>query len=254
MSKGISGRTSLANYQDLSRELIALLVRMAKLLTTKRHPTSQIRHGILINSMMRAARTGGAQLLLSEGLYSEEMHCVNRALAEISINAAYLQIADEAEIDSYLRYDAPATARVVQKMNTSMPKAHRLDQAEELRVRQLLAQPINDSWSSKTVPARAREIDKECRVDLMTTTALFVYNASHSYVHGTATSVAVVGDWMLGGADPNDPERLGGTVAAINGTALCLLSLNAFSGQRYQLGLDSEITRLQEKMNIIGFD
>jgi hypothetical protein len=53
---------------------------MAKLLNTKRHPNSQIRHAILFNSMLRAARTGDAQLLLSEGLYSEEMHCLNRAL------------------------------------------------------------------------------------------------------------------------------------------------------------------------------
>lgn len=255
MSKNTSGRASLATYQNLSRELHLLLVKMAKLLMTKRHPNSPIRHGILIHSLLRAARTGDAQLLLSEGLYSEEMQCVNRALAEISINAAYLQIAVEAETDSYLRYDQLATARVVQKMNTSMPKTHRLGQAEELRTRQLLAQPMNESgWSSKTVPQRAREIDKECGVDLMTTTALFVYNASHLHVHGTASSVAPIGDWMLGGADQNNPERLDSTVAALNGTALCLLSLSVFAGQRYQLGLDSEIRRLQEMMNTIGLD
>jgi hypothetical protein len=254
MSKNAPGRTSLGKYQNLTRELIALLVKMAKLLATKRHPNSQIRHGILIHSMLRAARTGDAQLLLSEGLYSEEMHCVNRALAEISINAAYLQIADEAEIDSYLRYDKLATARVVQKMNTSMPKPHRLDLSEELHVRQLLDQPLNDSWSSKSASLRAREVDKDCRVDLMTTTALFVYNAGHAHVHGTASSVATVGDWMLGGADRKDQERLDGTAAALNGTALCLLSLCVFAGQRYRLGLDSEIMRLQETMNAVGLD
>jgi hypothetical protein len=254
MSKNAPGHDSLVKYQNLTRDLIALLVKMANLLGTKRHPTSEIRHGILIHSMLRATRTGDAQLLLSEGLYSEEMHCVNRALAEISINAAYLQIADESEIDSYLRYDKLATARVVQKMNTSMPKAHRLDQSEELRIRQLLDQPLNDSWSSKKVPHRAREVDKDCQVDLMTTTALFVYNAGHSHVHGTASSVATVGDWILGGADRNNQERLDSTVTALNGTALCLLSLCVFAGQRYQLGVDTEIKRLQETMNAVGFD
>jgi hypothetical protein len=190
LSKNASGRALLANYQNLSRELGALLVKMAKLLIKKRHPNSQIRHGILISSMLRAARTGVAQLLLSEGLYSEEMHCVNRALAEISINAAYLQFAVEAEINSYLQYDALATARVVQRMNPSMPKTHRLDRPQELRIRRLLAQPMNDSWSSKNALHRALEVDKECGVNLMATTALFVYNAGHSDVHGTASSVA----------------------------------------------------------------
>src|ERR1700683_2244442 len=197
MSKTAPSHALLSNYQNLTRELIALLAKMGRLLTTKRHPNSQIRHGILIHSMLRATRTGDAQLLLSEGLYSEEMHCVNRALAEISINAAYLQIADEPEVDSYLRYDKLATARIVQKMNTSMPKAHRLDQSQELGIRQLLAQTLNDSWSSKSVPLRAREVDRDCQVDLMTATALFVYSAGHSHVHGTASSVATVGDWML---------------------------------------------------------
>lgn len=257
MSKNASGHASLAKYQDLSRELSALLVKMARLLTTKRHPNSQIRHGILINSMLRAARTSDAQLLLSEGLYSEEMHCLNRALAEISINAAYLQIADEAEIDGYLRYDALATARVVQKMNSSMPKAHRLDQAEQSRIRQLLAEPFNEegampSWTPKTVALRARELDKDCGIDLMTTTALSVYNAGHLHVHGTASSVAAVGNWILGGADRDDPERLNDSVVALNGTALCLLPLNVFAGQRYQLGFDAEIHRLQETMNTVG--
>ena len=57
---------------------------------------------------------------------------------------------------------------------------------------------------------------------------------------------------MLGGADLNDPKRLDGTVAALNGTALCLLPLSVFTEQRYQLGLDHEINRLQETMNTIG--
>jgi hypothetical protein len=188
---------------------------------------------------------------LSEGLYSEEMQCLNRPLAEISINAAYLQIADEAEIDSYLRYDSLATARVVQKTTTSTLTPDPLDQAEKQRIRQLLAQPTNNSgWSAKNVLLRARAIDKECGVDFMTSTALVVYNLTHLAVHGTAGSVAKVGDWVLSGSDRNDPDRLRSTVVALSGTAVCLMALADFARQRYQLGLDGEMKRFQEKMNI----
>ena len=257
MSKTGSARSPLVAYQGVARDFSAVTVNMAKLLTMKRHPDSQVRHAILIHSMFRAARTCGAQLRLSEELYSEEMHCVNRALAEISINAAYLQIATEPEVDSYLRYDAIATARVVQKMSTSMPKDHRLNKADELHIRQLISQPRGErgaipSWSLKSITLRARELDKSCGIDLMSTTALMVYETAHPYVHGTASSVEPVGDWIMSGANSNDPTRLEGTIVALHLTCVCLLALTVFTGQRYQLGLDSEVERLQETLNILG--
>lgn len=247
----------MKKYQVAVCDLVTLLEKMATLLRTKRHPDSDLRHGILIHSMLRAARTGNAQLLLSEKLYLEEMHCLNRSLAEISVNAVYLQFAPELETDNYLRHDAITAARRIQKINSSLPKEHRLDSTEEAHIRRLLAQPINEtsgmpSWSSKTVGARAKDADRACGVDLMTTTALIVYGAAHPYVHGTASSVAPVGDWVLNGKDVTDSERIAGTLAALNGTALCLLSLVLFTGQRYQLGFDSDIEKIQQTLSDLG--
>jgi hypothetical protein len=86
----------------------------------------------------------------------------------------------------------------------------------------------------------------------MSTTALMVYETAHPYVHGTASSVEPVGDWIMSGANSNDPTRLEGTIVALHLTCVCLLALTVFTGQRYQLGLDSEVERLQETLNILG--
>jgi hypothetical protein len=243
-------RASLVKCQSETRELKGLLVEMARLLTTKIPPNSQIQQGILIHSMLRVARSGEAQLLLSEGLYSEEMHCVNRALVEISINAAYLQTAVEAEIKNYLQYDAIAMAQIVQKMTTSMPKDHPIDKAKELEIRRLLALSKDSSgairsWTSKNITHRAREVDKATSSELMTM-LLRVYEVGNSHVHGTADSVVLVGNWILEGENPNNSKRIESTIEALHGTHLCLLALSAFVEQRYQMGLGTATSCVSE--------
>jgi hypothetical protein len=249
----LASRTPLVTYQKVGRELSALLRTMAAALGP--HPDSKPRHAILIRSILRGMRANDAQVLLSDGCFAEEMHGINRTIAEVVINGAYLQIAPETELDKYQRYDVSAAARTIQRMNSSMPQTHRLSADDSNAVRQLLTgAAMDDGWSSLTVMQRAREVDKFCGVELMTPMVLFVYNHGHSHIHGTASSIESVSSWMINGANENDPDRLRATTAALCGAYNCLFNLVAFVQGGCQVGFKDEIERLKQRLEDLSSD
>ena len=246
----------LKQYEAQVRGLSRLLVDQATILATEPHPESQLRHAVLIHSALRVARSGEAQVSLSVDLYAEEIQCLNRTLAEMCINAAYLQFASVAELDSYLRYDSAALAGTILRMSSEMPKSFRFSAVEESKVRKLASQKPGGAfhgWSAKTPILRARAVDKHCSADaLMTPIALFVYEGTHTHVHGTASSVAKVGDWLLQGGDKSDTSRIEATTSALNAAAVCLLSLCIFIDGRYQLGSKAKIEDLKVNLSKLG--
>jgi len=248
---------TITMYQQPVRKLADLLKRIAMQLSTKDHPDSQIRHAILIHSSLRASRSAEAQILLSANLFAEEIHSLNRTLSEICINAAYLQFAAQAELDSYLSHDSSVLARVLLRIS-STPNGNRMSVTEERKIRKLAEQPLpvkQLGWCAKSPMHRANAVDKACSVEsLMRPVALVVYETAHPYVHGTASSVARVGDWLIQGAAADDSSRNKSTLAALNNTAICLLAMCSFIGGRYGLKVLPEIAEIKKELNELAID
>lgn len=241
--------------QAITHGLCRLLTGAAEELRTKTHPDSQERHAILIYSALRASRTGSAALLLSNRAFAEEIGALNRGLAEVCINAAYLQIASELELDNYLSRDVPALASRIQRMQSALPRKDRGSAAESAKLRDLTSQSgalTQDGWSNKKVMLRAKETDSFLKSSLMVPLALFVYEAGHTHVHGTALSVAGVGNWFLDGAKEDSEGRVAATTAALNGTACCLYSLISFIAARYPLGIESEVLTYKQRLSSVA--
>jgi hypothetical protein len=162
------------------------------------HPVGP-RLEILLASILRAVRCGAAiQSLYVDLPYSEEMHTLLRSLAELVINASYLQIATPEELNSYLKYDAVMTAKTMRRALDFrsdaldyIPK----DRQETLRkhgdeVREEIKDTISKtSWTKTDIHRRAVKLDEEFKCDIFRLTSTIIYSQGHVYIHSTYSSL-----------------------------------------------------------------
>ncbi|MCU1247076.1 MAG: hypothetical protein JWQ49_105 [Edaphobacter sp.] len=154
---------------------------------------------VLLASIVRATNCGAAiKRLYADRPFSEEMHTLLRSLAELVINASYLQIAPEKELESYLKYDSIMLAKTIRLAGEVRPEVlERISQT----TRDAFAKHVDEvmletgdtisgtSWTKLDLHSRGVAVDKHLSVELFQFLSRVLYPSGHSYTHSTYSSL-----------------------------------------------------------------
>jgi hypothetical protein len=150
----------------------------------------------LYASVLKLERMTRAVELLANDGFVEEVQCIGRTAAEITINAAYLQDAEDEEIDRFQHFDTQCAFKHATRLR---PYASRTLNAEEqaqiesvvLKARSLTGRKdVDPSWSKRTLLQRAEFSDNKTKLNLMKLLALTSYAQGNSAVHATYDSLS----------------------------------------------------------------
>lgn len=183
-----------------------LLIQMLRLAVSQRE--SSVRLSLLYASVLKVWRMGGAIELLAKEVFVEEILGLSRTMAEVTINAAYLQDAEDEEIDRFQHFDTQSmfkhSVRLLPYVTTRLTDEDRTKIETLVRnARSITGRKDTDlSWSKRNLSQRAEYSDDITKSKLMFTLLLTAYAYGHSAVHGTFDSL----DHFLSAF--NNPEAL----------------------------------------------
>jgi Family of unknown function (DUF5677) len=186
---------------------------------------------ILLAATVRTVNSSRAiQLLYTDRPYSEEMHTLLRSLAEMVINAAYLQVAPEEELESYRQNDSIMLSKAMRLANDlipgcieSIPKTTREAfevHADEIR-QSTSGTASKTSWTKKDLHSRASAVDKVLGTTILQFLSRIVFPQGHSYTHGSFSSLSATIDSFRTGGYAEVTIREGADLALF-GTAQAL--------------------------------
>jgi Family of unknown function (DUF5677) len=208
-------------------------------------------------SILRAIRIAQASLVLDDGGFVEEVLALTRTLAEVVINACYLQIANDQEIESFGVFDIQKSFRMSENLAKKMDAADIISDEKRTELEAIVAQARvksqrrdkDISWSTDHIGLRAEKLD----ATLVQGNAMFAllndstYEFAHPFVHGTYQSYSAVRRLMAEGAFPSDEDRMVQRIQAMGGANQCLLALCAYAHIKFNLPIAS---RIQEASRI----
>lgn len=165
---------------------------------SQQYPVSD-RQEIVIASIARSINMSGAiRRLWADRPYAEEMGVLVRSLAEGMVNAAYIQIASDAEVNSYMAYDDIMLSKTLgfadELKPTDVPGV-RADFRQVLEERAAEAKSnfsnimSNTSWTKLNLHERSVEVAKHITGDTMAYLSRLVYRHGHTYTHATYGSL-----------------------------------------------------------------
>jgi len=176
----------LEAHQDLLAQLFCQAINKRE---------SSVRLVLLFASILKLEKMGRAVRLLASDAFAEEIQALSRTMAEVTINAAYLQDAEDEEVERFQHFDTQSTFRHATRLRphtTIKSTKEDIRKMEEVvdKARLLTGRKDNDpSWSKRTVLQRAEYSDAITRLDLMGKLVLTSYAYGHSAIHGTFDSL-----------------------------------------------------------------
>lgn len=222
-----------------------LLVRILRLAITK--PETSVRLDLLFGSVLKIWRMGRAVRLLAGETFVEEIQALGRTMAEVTINAAYLQHAEDEEIDRFQHFDTQCmfkhAARLRKHTNRTLGTAE-LTKIETVvnNARLLTGRKDSDSsWSKRNVFQRAEYSDGVTRLNLMTQLALTSYAYGHSAVHGTFDAVEVFLSARDNSQAFSDEQREEALFLALSSVNFVLCTMCFYLNSFFHLHLESAI-------------
>ena len=156
-----------------------------------------VRLALLFATVLKLLRMVEAVELLAREQFVEEIQSLGRTMAEVTINAAYLQSAEDEEVDRFQHFDTQSAFKHAARLRphaTTKLSAVDLKRIEEVAEKARLLTGRKDadaSWSKRTLLQRAEYSDKITRLDIMKLLVLTSYAHGHSAVHGTYDAMDV---------------------------------------------------------------
>jgi len=152
------------------------------------------RIAVLIGTAMKAINTSNAILMLCvERPYFEEMYILVRTLIESIVNGAYIQIAEDDEVNAFLHFDSISLAKSLRIAETVSPEAVGT-MSEKLRdqfrvhtesIKQMIGKTEQDfSWTRLDIVSKGERIDKKLGVPTFGVVCKVLFPSSHTYIHG----------------------------------------------------------------------
>lgn len=208
---------------------------------------STTRTVLLFASVLKLIKMTVAVRLLANDLFVEEILAMNRTMAEITINAAYLQVAEDRETDRFQHFDTQAAFRHANRLRPHTTLKVIPDEIAKIDSIASLARAItgrkdsDPSWSERTLLQRAEHSDIATQLDLMKKLALTSYAYGHSAVHGTFDSL----DYFISRtSDENrEMERLETLYIALSGVNFTLYVMCLYLNSLLRLNASQEIER-----------
>ena len=198
-----------------------------------------VRQTLLLASMMRVRQTGRAvHLLAGEGCV-EEILTLGRTLIEITVNAVYLDVAPDAEVQCYLHFhpEAVASSGGLQRR----PATSMIGRIGGLVLRRLSGRDAEPSWTPRTLLERAQLCDAASDVPVMTPLVERSFHKGAAAVHGTVGALGSYIAAMQRMEPPRREDRFGDLAEALFVVTLCLMTVCVYLNDVYGLGMDEAI-------------
>jgi hypothetical protein len=214
---------------------------------------------ILLAAIVRTVNCSGAiQRLYVDRPYSEEMNVLLRSLAEMVVNADYLQISSEEEVESYRQFDSIMLSKSMRLANElipgcidSIPETLRTafeKHADEVR-HATSSVTSQTSWTKKDLHSRASAVDKALGTEILQFLSRIVYTHGHYYTHATFSSLTATIDSFRTGACDEAAIRedadfaLFGTAQALHVFAMSISLLKKVDGYEAHLELVQDLLK-----------
>jgi hypothetical protein len=170
----------------------------------------------------------------------EEILAISRTMAEVAINAAFLQFAEEEELKRFHHFDAQSLYKHSQRLRPITSRT--LSDEEEAKLQKAVEEArqitqLSDkasSWSKThaTLIARAEFIETCFADSMMRALALTTYNWAHRAVHGTGNALSPFYKALGSGEVPLTSDRLEELQKALSFVVFCL-DIYAFFCDRF---------------------
>jgi hypothetical protein len=234
----MSGAEKLTQRQITERCIgasIETLLRLANKLSFGQEVDDRLE--VLLASIISAANGARAIMrLYADRPYSEAMHTLLRSLAELVINACYLQIASEEELNSYRLYDTimlDKAQRLIRELRPNFlsgaPKQTLVafrEHAEQVK-QQTRDTVSNNSWTKTALHDRAIALDDRYKFELFKFISRVIYSSGHSYTHWTFASLTQPVEFLRTG-NHDDAATRSEAYLALFGTAQVLHIFSLF--------------------------
>ena len=213
-----------------------------------------VRLALLFASILRVRQASRSVQLLAEESCIEEINAITKTLIEIVVNAAYLQYADDLEIDRYLHSDSHLVSEETERLRLSLaaqpsPRSLRIfKQNTAHAIRKLIRSADDHSWSTKTLLQRAQVSDLRSDTPVMsllvTTMHSRLQDASKNGFSSLAPYLNVL-DTMSALRLGNRQSELSVTLFGVNLSLMTLsLYLNSFLGLRADAAIEAARAQL----------
>jgi hypothetical protein len=154
---------------------------------------------VMLAAIVRTVNSANAiKLLYTERPYSEEMNTLLRPLVELIVNACYIQIASDAEVECYRTYDTVMLEKSIRLAEEIVPTGlsgvtpeNRKLFAEHIKtINQTFAGVMSTtSWTKLDLTSRGSAIDKHTGLTNCHFLTKVVYRIGHTYTHATYGSL-----------------------------------------------------------------
>lgn len=172
---------------------------------------------VLLAATVRTVNCSGAiERLYADRPYSEEMNILLRSLAEMVINASYLQVCSEDELESYRRHDLLMLSKAMRLANDlipgsidSIPMATRdAFEKDANEAKQAISGTASQTnWTKKDLHSRATIVDNQLGTEILQFLSRIVYPHGHAYTHTSFSSLSSTIDSFRTGAYNADAIR-----------------------------------------------
>jgi hypothetical protein len=204
---------------------------------------------ILLATLLKLRKQARACLLLAQEFMVEEILVTTRTMAEVSVNAAYLQFAEDAELDRFHQFDTQGLYRHSEKLRPITSRELTVEQESELqyfvtearKVTQLADKAQSWSRTHPTLISRAECVEEKMADSFMSALVLTAYNWAHRAVHGTGDALRPFYGALGGGEVPLTAERLEEVRAALSFVTFCLETFAFFFDRFLHQGRQAEI-------------
>lgn len=157
------------------------------------------RLSILIATAAKAINTSNAiRMLCVERPYFEEMNVLVRSLIESIVNAAFIQIATDEEVDAFMHFDAISLSKALRVAQGVSPEAVNI-LSEKLRddfrvhadsIKVMLGKDEKEfNWTRLDVASRGDRIDKALGMSAFAPVCKVLFPSLHVFVHGSYRSL-----------------------------------------------------------------
>lgn len=241
------------NSNRIAEELLRLdahIILLAKMLRSvaehePREPS--VRAKYLYASVLKILRMGRAVEHVAKGAYAEEVRAMSRTMAEVVINAAYLQEAEEKELSRFEHFDTQSAYRHAERLRPltgrTLPVSdqHKIDTVVAQARLRTGRKDSDPTWSSRNVTQRAEYTDKTTKLNLMVPLVRTAYVYGHSAVHGTYDSLAPFIAGMEDAETFSFENRQGELIIAIGSINFVLSTMGFYLNSRFSLGVENHI-------------
>jgi hypothetical protein len=210
---------------------------------------------ILLASLLKVRKQAQACALLAKDFMMEEISAITRTMAEVVVNAAYLQFADDEEIDRFHNFDTQSLYKLSERLRPITTRELTPEKEAELQrivsETRMLTQLTDKapSWSRQnpTLIARAEFVESKIADSFMPGLVLTAYNWGHRAVHGTGDSLRPFYGALGSGEIELSSERLEEISRSLGMVAFCL-QVHAFFYNRFlRLNFEEEIIAINNQ-------